>query len=758
MKIPFAGQSYQAASPVTSIERTVNFYPEVNNIDSHGQFSLIGTPGYKDFLDISSLLGGGYAIRGMHQFQGILLIIANNSLVAYNPSTKYLAVVGTLSSYSGRVIFRDNGAKVLGIGGNQVFISDSVGAYLWTYDGSTPQGVFSSLTGYTAKPYTPKAVSYTNRAAGMTGTNTIYIKDSQANLSYYQPGNVLKYMIWDEEGYEGHYSPSQASVSYNSTLGCIVLTGLTRYGNNYILSDLNTWSRMNLQTNVPQPPYYYPAGDPYYVYRWDCSDNIVVSGDVSTHFNAGDRIQLTDISGNVTYKGSASSVTYYSGISGTQIRLTGTLPRVKALASWGGLYFGDILINTNVTADYAVGNKVKVATATNPSLYEGAITFSSYRSAISATIMGTNNPYTVSNLANWKQISLSSSYLPATGVSNCEFIDGYFVATGTGSMKAFASNLYDGANWGALAFSPIQATSDPIQTVVALHEQLWHIKLLSTEIWYDAGTPTTTGYPFARIPGAVIDYGTEAPYTVAKCDNSIIFMANQRAGEDSEFAGILQFAGVTPKKISTPAIDYQISQMAVRNDAFAFSYKLNAAHTFYVITFPSGDRTFVYDAQCEMWHEWSSYRVPYEIGRHIANCYIQFNGMHLIGSNADSKIYQLSDTIYSDDDQPIIRERIVPIILDEDTLSDVFINKLVLEMETGVGNDQDPDPQVSLCWSDDQRNWSPQLVRSLGKIGEYGKIISWNRLGRTRKGRNFKLNTSSKCKVVVLNSYVQAGK
>ena len=112
MKIPFAGQTYQSLSPTTSIERSVNFYPEVNNIDSHGQYSLIGTPGYKDFLDITSVLGGGYAIRGMYQFQGQLLIVANNMLVVYNPSTKYLASVGTLATYTGRVIIRDNGGRM----------------------------------------------------------------------------------------------------------------------------------------------------------------------------------------------------------------------------------------------------------------------------------------------------------------------------------------------------------------------------------------------------------------------------------------------------------------------------------------------------------------------------------------------------------------------------------------------------------------------------------------------------------------------
>ena len=44
------------------------------------------------------------------------------------------------------------------------------------------------------------------------------------------------------------------------------------------------------------------------------------------------------------------------------------------------------------------------------------------------------------------------------------------------------------------------------------------------------------------------------------------------------------------------------------------------------------------------------------------------------------------------------------------------------------------EPMVSLSWSDDRgKTWSNPLARSMGKIGEYGQKIIWNRLGSGKR-------------------------
>ena len=676
---------------------------------------MYGTPGYATYINLATKAGlsTNLPIRGMYEFQGILLIVSGNKLYRYDDQTTTAYELGALQSTTGPVTIRDNGNKVLGIGGNQVLITDGKSAYIWTYNGSSLLGTFAELTAYTLKSYTKKAVSYTNYAPTYSSGNKILVNDSSANLSKYTAANGggNKIILFDNN-MNGYYYVT--SGSFSSDLNCIVLVIARLNSTDPILPNLAIWNSLVVDCISPSLVYQPPAPR-----RYDCISNIMVSGDVTSQIYAGDRIQLTNSSGNVTYTGSATYSNYKSSISATMIGVSGT-PTLGSLMKWNGLYFGDLLVNGDTTADYNVGDKIKVTKSDGTVLYDDAITSKAYRSALSATIIGTGDPYDVSNLADWTNIYLSTSYLPTTGLSHCEYIDGYFVAAGTGSMNAYASNLYDGTTWGALAFSPIQATNDPIQTVVPLHEQLWHIKKFSSEIFYNAGTPTSEGYPFSRISGGVIDIGTDAPYSVVKCDSSLIFLGTQRVNETAEFYGIVQLSGTTPEIISTPAINYQISQISTRSDAIAFAYKLNS-HTFYVLTFPTGNRTFVYDTTTQMWHEWSSYQTPYSIRRHVANCYCYHNGIHLIGDSESSNIYQLSESYYTDNGNPIVSERIAPVIYEPDDYGRLFLSKIIVDAETGVGNSSDYDPECSLSWSDDYRTWSNEYPSSVGKKGEYYK-------------------------------------
>ena len=124
--------------------------------------------------------------------------------------------------------------------------------------------------------------------------------------------------------------------------------------------------------------------------------------------------------------------------------------------------------------------------------------------------------------------TISGGGWPAAGAGTLTYIDGYFVIGNGNSMSASASNLYDGTTWNALATSPISAGPDLVQAVINVHQQLWIIKEYTSEVWYDAGTPTTQGFPFSRISGAVIDYGTPAPI-VRRPWRQLIFLPCQPA-------------------------------------------------------------------------------------------------------------------------------------------------------------------------------------------------------------------------------------
>ncbi len=69
------------------------------------------------------------------------------------------------------------------------------------------------------------------------------------------------------------------------------------------------------------------------------------------------------------------------------------------------------------------------------------------------------------------------------------------------------------------------------------------------------------------------------------------------------------------------------------------------------------------------------------------------------------------------------------------------------------------DPMCMLQWSDDKgKTWSNEHWRSIGKIGEYTNMSTWNALGCSRE-RIFKLEITDPVKrtLIAANSTVAKG-
>lgn len=386
------------------------------------------------------------------------------------------------------------------------------------------------------------------------------------------------------------------------------------------------------------------------------------------------------------------------------------------------------------------------------------------------------------------------------------YMDGYIIAS-SGNMGITVSELYDASTFNGLAIAAAIATPDNIQSIINLHQQLFIIKEYSTEVWYNTGTATQDGSPFARVSGAVMDYGTLSPYSVARGNNSIFFLAQQRIGDGSgSFVGVAELNGYTPQVISPPSITYKLSHLTNREDAFAFCYN-DEGHTFYQLTFPSDNCTFVYDTHSKMWHERSTFTVksevvfdnitgaptpktalPNTINRHLANCYTFYNNTHLVGDYRTGNIYEMSSLYYDDNGEPIISTRTsFPVVEKNDNIN-LFTSKLTVSAETGVGDgswDTNPqgigeladgtifadgytyagavleittagNPTAMLSWSNDGgKTWSSDYPASMGKLGEYGTRLVWRRLGMSRD-RVYRVRIASAVKKILIDATVEA--
>jgi hypothetical protein len=166
----------------------------------------------------------------------------------------------------------------------------------------------------------------------------------------------------------------------------------------------------------------------------------------------------------------------------------------------------------------------------------------------------------------------------------------------------------------------------------------------------------------------------------------------------------------------------------------------------------------VYDATNGLWHERSTYvegGLNMPPPRHIGNSYAYFGGKHLVGDWQAGNIFEMHNKYYSDNGLPIISTRIAQHLSDRNDLDNIFIAKLQIEAQVGVGSASGNDPQAMLSWSNDGGyTYGNEYMASIGKLGEYLKRLIWRKLGYARD-RVWKLSISDPCQKVILGAYVE---
>lgn len=343
------------------------------------------------------------------------------------------------------------------------------------------------------------------------------------------------------------------------------------------------------------------------------------------------------------------------------------------------------------------------------------------------------------------------------GAETVAFLDGYFIFNTPNSGDFMITALYDGTSVDALDIKTAERDPDKLLFVLNDHGQLWLFGEYTTEVYYNSGN---ADFPFEAINGANIDYGLAARWSVAKADNSPFWLAQTKDGKGFVVRG----NGFTPQIISTRALEYQISTYSTINDAFAYAY-VDEGHAFYVLTFPTSNATWVYDASTGLWHE-RAYRntTTGNLGRHRSNTYAFFNGFHMVGDYENGNVYKMRLDKYTDNGDPIKRIRAAQHIAAGD-MEMLFHAKLQVDMEVGVGlaSGQGSDPQAVLDWSDDGgHTWSSETWGGIGSVavggsGEYKKRVIFRRLGRARD-RVYRFTITEPVKIVIIGASLDVKK
>lgn len=329
-----------------------------------------------------------------------------------------------------------------------------------------------------------------------------------------------------------------------------------------------------------------------------------------------------------------------------------------------------------------------------------------------------------------------------TGGDKVDYDDGFLIFNSPGTNQWGCTGALTTAS-ANLSFSSKDSAPDNLVTLIADHREVYLVGEYTTERWINTGA---FPFPFQRIPGTSMQHGCAAKNSIARLGESVAWLSRDQRGQ----IVVIQMTGYQPKRISTHAVENDLFG-GVINDCIAFTYQ-QEGHEFYQMTFPTQDKTWVYDLATNAWHKRASIDSTNTMHRHRANCYAFWQGLNLVGDYANGIVYSYDLNTYTDNGAPILRMRRTPHLTEG--LNRVSYEFLQIQFQPGVGltNGQGIDPQVMLRWSDDgSSTWSNYYSLPIGKVGAYKNRCIKRQMGFARD-RVYEVTISDPVKAVILSA------
>jgi hypothetical protein len=283
----------------------------------------------------------------------------------------------------------------------------------------------------------------------------------------------------------------------------------------------------------------------------------------------------------------------------------------------------------------------------------------------------------------------ASGWIP--GATSPVFIDGYFICLEPASQLFFISALNDGTSWNPLDFGDAEGAPGNFVGMIADHRQLWLLASDHSEVYYNSGA---ANFPFSRLEGAFMQAGCAVGATVAKVDNTIMWLGADEKGDRM----VWRAQGYTPQRISNHSVEAFLQSYPStpgtggNGDESAYSYQ-EGGHTFYRLDFPSAPSisgasgqgaTWLYDVATGMWHErgyWNAPQGLYQADLARTHCF-SFR-KHLVGDYQTGNVYEQSMAFFLDNGALIRRVRSAPDLSSGGRFS--FYSELRLLAQVGVG-------------------------------------------------------------------------
>ena len=435
-------------------------------------------------------------------------------------------------------------------------------------------------------------------------------------------------------------------------------------------------------------------------------------------------------------------------------------PGTKELADFGDLSSRGVLVFTNGTPYRVIGNELVSVSALGVKTIHGKINGTSDVSMASNGInVAIQDPfggsYFFTPSTNILEVNDDSAFLNQGQAKTVTYKDGFYIYT-TESIffSGSAKTTNDGKDFNALDFADAETSPDKTVKGHNNHNQLYIFGETAAEVYQ---TVATSGFPFKKIPGAIIQKGCAAANSVIDFDNTMLFLG----GGKGELPAIWRVTGSSAQKVSTSSVDYLIQGSTPKeiSETRAFSYAQNGD---YFAVFSVGSHTFVYDATTSALsgkHEWHERQTGVTDG----NNYLPWRSIHgvkaygkiQVGDDRSGVVGELDFDLKKEYGERV--ERLFTTKPFEANGDSIFSHEVELIMRTGVGDDLTPNPKIRMDYSDDGgKTFSGEISRPMGRVGEYSNRVRWSRLGRIPNSRVLRFKMSDPVEFNVYSLFANA--
>lgn len=284
------------------------------------------------------------------------------------------------------------------------------------------------------------------------------------------------------------------------------------------------------------------------------------------------------------------------------------------------------------------------------------------------------------------------------------------------------------------------AKGDKLDALLSTGEQTYAWGRLGAEVWQDDGTT-----PVSPVPSAFVEIGLEAVYSLAVAGDTFFLLG---VVEGKRVVVRVSPAG---SKIISEAIEDDLAGMDTISDAIGDLISVGGL-SLYLLTFPTENKTWAYDAVANTWVPWSSFDT--RLGNHNRYkyqyaCYARGWNKHLIMSSVDGKIYEMGRETFTDDGDEI-RTFYRTVWMDGGNSGSLKrAKKLTLKLKRG----HVATGKVLLRWADNGSDlWSPSIELPLTPVGDRIFIVELPGMG-TYYSRRYEFNFTDDADFVLVAAF-----